>query len=203
MDKIEDKNFVVYEHYTQDTNELFYVGEGRPERAKSKRFRNRYWNFKVNKHGGFTIKIVHKDITKKEAEQIEKELIAEYRSENIELTNMCESTFTGDTHWLVNKPKELHPMFGTKRPEQSERMKEYNETHKGETHPKYGTKNEALAERNKTGSFNRFSKKIYCIELDKTFNSLKEAKIFLGGNPNLNRGLKSGSLVKGYHWKYI
>ena len=108
-----DINFVVYEHYTSDTNELFYIGEGRPDRPYSHRHRNRYWKFKVNKHGGFTVKIVAENITKVCAEKLEKELIKEYKDKGIELTNLCDGTIFG-THWLIGKPKEIHPMYGKK-----------------------------------------------------------------------------------------
>ena len=44
-------NFYIYAHYTEDTNELFYIGKGRNNRYLDTRGRNNYWHKIVNKHG--------------------------------------------------------------------------------------------------------------------------------------------------------
>lgn len=40
------------------------------------------------------------------------------------------------------------------------------------------------------------------LEHKHTFSSLKEAKVYLGGSPNISRALKDGTLAKGYLWEY-
>ena len=127
-------------------------------------------------------------------------MIFKYRNEGINLTNICESTFTGGKHWLVGKPKEMHPMYGKKNPNPT--LAKWNKEHFGDKSPVYGLKRPDLVERNKLANFKRVTRKVICVELNKEFESLTEAKLFLGGNPNLNRALKNGSLAKGYHWKY-
>ena len=51
------------------------------------------------------------------------------------------------------------------------------------------------------------AKAVYCIELDKTFNSIKEAAQYFGtirNNPSLIACLKGRiKTYKGYHWKYV
>lgn len=201
---MEDLNFVVYEHYTSDTNELFYIGEGRPERAYSSKHRNRYWKFKVAKHGGFNVKIIKTNITKKSAEKIEKDLILEYKKNGVSLTNLCEGPMFGN-HWLVGKPKELHPMYGKKRP--NPKLAEWNKNHSGKMSPVYGKKRPDLSERNKSGQFKRFTRKIICVETGVVYNSIKEATIALNRDPKsaeINKHL--GGQRKhafGYHWEYF
>jgi hypothetical protein len=199
-----DINFVVYEHYTSDTNELFYIGEGRPDRPYSHRNRNRYWKFKVNKHGGFTVKIVAENITKIDAEKLEKQLIKEYKDKGIELTNLCDGTIFG-THWLIGKPKEIHPMYGKKR--KNPILSEWNKQHRGEFSPVYGKKRPDLSERNKSGNFKRFSRKIMCVETGIIYNSIKEATISMGKDEkckSINKHLSGyRKYAFGYHWIYI
>lgn len=199
-----DKNFVVYEHYTPDTNELFYVGEGRPKRPYTTFSRNKYWKNKVEKHGGFVVKIIKKNITKLEAEELEFNLIKEYKEKGIKLTNLCDGTIFG-SHWLVGKPKEMHPMFGKKRPNPT--LAEWNKLHCGDLSPTYGLKRPDLVERNKSGNFKRFVKKVKCIETGEIYDSVKDVKIAFGKsttNTDISKHL-GGHRKKayGYTWEYL
>ncbi len=195
-----DKQFVVYEHYTPDTKELFYVGEGRPNRAYSSNSRNRFWKFKVKKHGGFVVKIIADSITKIEAETLEKELILKYKESGIQLTNLCDGPMFGN-HWLVGKPKELHPMFG--KPHPNPKLAKWNTEHSGELSPTFGKKRPDLIHRNKNGNFKRYTTKLRCIELDIIFESMKSAKKYFNGNSNINRAIETGGKAFGYHWERI
>ena len=73
-------NSYVYQHICEATGELFYVGIG----SGRKYFRahccnrNPIWHNYVNKHGSFKIEILKEDITRKEACDIEIELIKKY-----------------------------------------------------------------------------------------------------------------------------
>ena len=51
--------------------------------------------------------------------------------------------------------------------------------------------------------FNKSGKKILCVELNITFDTIKEAKKIKGGNINIHRALKDGSKAGGYHWIYL
>jgi hypothetical protein len=104
-----DTNFIVYLHLTADTSEVFYVGEGRPSRAKDKRHRNRWWKFKVEKHG-FVPHIIYKNLTKAEAEQLEIEIIDELRAAGKKLVNISYGPLYKGK--IIGLPKETHPMYG-------------------------------------------------------------------------------------------
>lgn len=72
----------VYAHYTADTNEIFYIGKGSRRRAWELRGRNKYWNHIVEKRG-YTVKILHDDLTDSEAFETERRLITEIGLENL------------------------------------------------------------------------------------------------------------------------
>jgi group I intron endonuclease len=139
---------IVYEHLRNDTNEVFYVGIGENEkRAYSKYNRNPYWHNIVNKHG-YTINIIHTDISWKYACEIEKELIAKYGRKNLGLGNLVNCTDGGDgVFGLVHseetrqkmseaiKGKKNH-MFGKTHSEES--RQKMSEALKGEKNHMFG-----------------------------------------------------------------
>ena len=68
----------VYEHRRNDTGEVFYVGIGNDKnRPYTKQGRNRFWKRIVNKHG-YSVHILHDNISWDEACQLEKQLISQY-----------------------------------------------------------------------------------------------------------------------------
>ena len=69
-----DKNKVVYIHRKATDGTIFYVGIGKPSRAKRKEGRNKHWKNTVSKHG-YTIDIVEKNLTWNEACESEIALI--------------------------------------------------------------------------------------------------------------------------------
>lgn len=196
-------DFVVYAHYTLDTNELFYIGEGSLKRSNSTSHRNRWWNFKVKKHG-FRVRILYSNLTKIQAENIETRLIRNLKKRNSKIVNICVGPMFKN-HWILNVPKEQHPMFGKKSPNASKRMSEWNKTHLGINSPVYGLKRPDLIERNKAGEFHRHTKKIMCIETQQIFNSIKEANDFLSLPKNstcINKNL-SGSRTHCKNFTFI
>jgi hypothetical protein len=82
-----ENNAYVYGHYKADTGELFYIGKGTGNRAWQTWKRNPYWKNVVNKHG-FTVKLLHENLTEEDAYEKEKQLIAEVGLMN--LTNITE-----------------------------------------------------------------------------------------------------------------
>ena len=169
-------DFVVYAHYTLDTNELFYIGEGTLKRSKSTNHRNRFWKFKVSKHG-FKVRILYSNLTKQQAENIETRLIRNLKKRNSKIVNMCIGPMHKN-HWILNISKEMHPMFGKKLPNVSKRIIEWNKQHSGVNSPVYGLKRPDLIERNKKGNFKRYTVRIKCVETQQIFNSIKEANKF-------------------------
>jgi len=71
--------YYTYAHYTADTKELFYIGKGQRRRAWQSCSRNRYWGYKVAKHGGFTVEVLAEWDTDKKALAHEKLLISIFR----------------------------------------------------------------------------------------------------------------------------
>lgn len=80
--------YYTYVHYTKDTNEIFYVGKGKKNRHKQLENRNTWWKNKVNKHGGFTSKIMAYWSTETEALDHEKFLIDCLEEMGIVLVNI-------------------------------------------------------------------------------------------------------------------
>lgn len=203
---MDTNNFVVYAHYTEDTNELFYIGEGRPKRAYSTANRNKHWKHKINKHGSYVVRILRSNLTKEEAQKIEKELIIFfYDVPSVNLVNICKGSMF-ESHWLLNVDKTKHPMYGKQRPDSSKRITDWNKSHSGVNSPVYGLKRPDLVERNKKANFKRITKKVRCIETNVVYNSLKEVN-------ELFSKPKSTTLVKhlkglrkkafGYTWEYV
>ena len=199
-------NFVVYAHYTEDTNELFYIGEGKDKRPYLTTNRNRWWNFKVKKHGSFIVRILRSNLTKMEAQKLEKELILFFDDvPSINLVNICKGPMF-ESHWLLNTNKTNHPMYGKKRPDSSKRITEWNKQHSGKNSPVYGLKRPDLIERNKSGNFIRFTKKVRCIETNIEYDSLKEVNEFYSKptSSDLVKHLKGRKKQAfGYTWEYV
>lgn len=89
--------YYTYAHYTADTNELFYVGKGtykatrpQPTRAASRKGRNVYWNRIVQKHGGFTYKVLATWKTEQEALDHEILVIACLKDLKTKLCNLTD-----------------------------------------------------------------------------------------------------------------
>jgi hypothetical protein len=193
-------NYVVYAHKTTDTDELFYIGEGRPDRPFSIQNRNRYWHFKVSKHGGnFRVELLAENLSKIEAESMEKQLISEALAAGLPLVNFCVGTLFG-SHWLSKAPKEAHPMYGRKRtmPE----VAEANRRRKGDK----GKPRPDLSERNRLmgSQYKHYKRRVRCIERGEVFESVKAAGDSVNrSDSNVHRSIQTGMRAGGYHWEYV
>jgi hypothetical protein len=68
--------YYVYTHLNPTTKDVFYVGIGKKNRAFNQwAGRNKFWENYVNKHG-FEVEIIQDNLTRKQAEKIEMELIS-------------------------------------------------------------------------------------------------------------------------------
>jgi hypothetical protein len=88
-------NTLLYFHRRKNTNEVFYVGIGSKYRAKSSKDRNAYWHNIVNKVG-YDIEIVHKDLSWKEACELETKYIKQFGRKDLGLGNLVNMTDGGD-----------------------------------------------------------------------------------------------------------
>jgi hypothetical protein len=69
--------YYIYTHLNPNTKEIFYVGIGKGNRAWNQwAGRNKFWENYVNKHG-FEVELISENLTRKQAEKIEINLIAE------------------------------------------------------------------------------------------------------------------------------
>lgn len=102
----ESNKFYVYLHLRNDTNKPFYVGKGCGKRAFTKQGRNKYWNSIANKHG-FTVKIIDKNLTEKQALNAEMFTISAFAN-NFNLVNSCYGGggITGWKHTKETKEKQ-------------------------------------------------------------------------------------------------
>jgi hypothetical protein len=182
-------DFVVYIHYTLDTNKPFYVGEGKLRRSTTNCGRNIFWQRVYKKHGK-RVEIYKDGLTKKESQILESQLVAKFLNEGHRLTNIIECSFS------VLPENRKNP-----------RLSEWNKEHRGELSPVWGLKRPDLVERNKSGNFNRYKKQVQCIETGQIFDSIRDAAIFHGKKPtnsHITQQIKGDrKTALGYTWRYI
>ncbi|WP_102336359.1 hypothetical protein [Salimicrobium jeotgali] len=82
----ESCDYYVYEYYIKESEEVFYVGKGKGDRAwrDSRNFECE----KIKDEYHWEIRIVKRDCTEDEALRIEKDLIEKYRKDGVMLTNV-------------------------------------------------------------------------------------------------------------------
>lgn len=83
---ISSEEYYVYEYYIEKSNEVFYVGKGRGNRAW-RNVRNHECE-KVKSEHKWNVKIVKSGLKEDEALEIERQLIEKYRKEGVILTNI-------------------------------------------------------------------------------------------------------------------
>lgn len=86
-------NTCVYIHTRVTDGIVFYVGIGSPRRPYQDTYRNKHWNATTAKHG-YTVTILHKNLSWEEACSLEVELIEKYRS--VSGDKLCNITEGGD-----------------------------------------------------------------------------------------------------------
>ena len=185
---MEEKRFLVYGHYTKNTNEFFYIGEGTKRRPNSTSGRNIYWRRKYEKYGGFYSKIFIQNLTKKEATRLESKIIINLKKRGYKLTNLLNSTISDYVRKNGNK-----------------QLSERNKKNIGELSPVFGLKRPDLSLRNKAGNFNRYVRKVRCIETGEIFDSIKLAnqKYNKTKSSHINQQIKGKRKTAfGHKWEY-
>lgn len=94
----EEPIFYVYVHKKPGTNEVFYVGKGKKNRAYTTKSRNNHWSNVVNKYGGFDVEVIKSDMTEKESFEFEKKIIQEIGIENLTNQTLGGISTTGMVH---------------------------------------------------------------------------------------------------------
>jgi hypothetical protein len=182
-------DFVVYIHYTLDTNEPFYVGEGRLRRSTTNSGRNIFWQRVFKKHGK-RVEVYKTGLTKKEAQILESQLVEKLLGEGARLTNIIDCSCSVLPEYRRNP-----------------RLVQWNKEHRGELSPTWGLNRPDLAERNKNGVFKRHKKSVQCIETGQIFESIRDASIFFGRKPtnsNIIQQIKGDRKTAfGHTWRYV
>ncbi len=71
---------VLYAHFRADDGIMFYIGIGSADRSRSDYGRSDWWERVVDKHG-YVAKVLQVGLTRAEAQELERVMIAEFRSE--------------------------------------------------------------------------------------------------------------------------
>lgn len=126
-------NKVLYFHKRKDTDKIFYVGIGCPERPYDQTHRNQYWHNTVNKYG-YDVEIVAKNLSWDVACELEIYWIKQLKSTGVKLCNLTDGGEGVVGHIRSEKTRQLlsQSLTGLKRSEQSKQnlSKPKSEEHK-------------------------------------------------------------------------
>ena len=177
MAKLSDTDFYVYRHVRLDTLTPFYIGEGRvsARRAYDKRNRNVHWNNIVNK-AGYRVDILMSGLTKDESLDTELWFKEFYQRLGYELANY--RIGREDQNYLYSPEaveRRASQLRGRKlSPEHAAKIttkfkKGHIPWNKGKARPDiYGKK------------YGQKHGEVYCVELQTTYSSPREASLILG-----------------------
>ena len=122
-------NHFIYLHTNPITLEIFYVGQGtihqgRYDRAYSYKSRSKWWNAYVNKHGKPDVTIIINNLSKENADLIERLLIETFGRKDLNEGSLVNLTNGGDgsgersekykIEHSIRMSGKNHPMFGRK-----------------------------------------------------------------------------------------
>ena len=132
---------IVYLHRRMDTNEVFYVGIGvDKKRSNNKTRRNKYWKNIVNKHG-YTVEILHENISHDECREIEIDLIRKYGRKDLGTGSLCNLTDGGEGVLgliVSDETKRKLSEINKGKKVSDETRRKLSEMNKGEKHPFFG-----------------------------------------------------------------
>lgn len=125
--------YYTYIHYNAITNEPFYVGKGKDNRAWKSTSRSKYWSRVVKKYG-YIVKIVEENLSEEEAYKKEKELIKLYGRRDLKTGILINMTDGGDGYTggiITEELREKHRKNSTGRKHTEESKKKMSEAQKG------------------------------------------------------------------------
>ncbi len=175
-------DFYVYAHYTLDTNELFYIGKGRNNRAfqrgKGSKGRNNYWHKIVNKHG-YRVEMLISNL--KESDAFIQEILAIKEFSPRCNFNKGGEGISGYKHTIETKRKMSEMKLGVKQTKETinKRIK------KGKDHHAFGKQmseevKRKISETKKKAGLKTTCKKVYCMKTNKIWNSIVECADEIG-----------------------
>lgn len=187
------KTFCVYKHTSPSGKVYIGITSKKPEyrwNHGENYVGNEHFYRAITKYGwdNFQHEIISQGLTKEDACALEQRLIAEYHSNDYHFG--YNKSIGGECPFLGTHPVRpkgsLSPRFGKKHTEEAKRK--MSESRKGQ----------------QRGALNHKSKRVVCIELNKTYESLGEAERDLG----LKRKLiwracqRNNGSSGGYHWRW-
>ena len=200
-------NFIVYSHTRLDTNEVFYIGKGRPRRLLDVTSRNRHWHNIVNK-ADYKADIIASNLTEKEALTFEELLIGKLKTAGMGLCNIANGGLS-HSGWKMTEESKQKISVAKKGKKLSEEHKAtLSSIRKGhqvssETRLKLSLANKGT--KPSQTAINAMARKVLCVETNVTYPSIKKASESL----NLSAG-NIGSCCRGnrhttggFHWNYV
>ena len=181
----ETRKYYVYGYIRLDTNSYFYIGKGTGNRYRRTDLRSTHFKNILDKVE-CVVEIIQDNLTEKEALNLECELIEQLVFEegySIEFDNFNDKNKHGYNH-LVNNTYGGEGISGYKHTEETiKKCIHYGEENgmygkRGELSPHYG-KTYSEDHKEKIMLSNPRRKRVYCIELDREFNSYREAEKIL------------------------
>ena len=211
-----EMNYKVYVHIAPNGKRYYGITKQEVKRRwnSGKGYRkNKYFTNAINKYGwnNFEHIILFDNLTKAEAELMEKFYIALYDTINPNKGyNLSLGGETGTVHTEESKKKISEAKKG-KSVHTEESKKKISEANKGKNNPFYG-KHHTEEVRKKMSENHADYKgknhpnaiKIYCVELDMYFDTVKEAGEYVGCCGETISSVLKGECktAKGYHWLY-
>ena len=189
-----EMNYKVYVHINKVNGKRYYgitrtEVEERWKNGKGYK-RHEYFTRAIEKYGwneGFEHIVIARGLTEEEAKWLEIELIREWDTRN------------KDKGYNITKGGDDNPMNN------EEVRKKASESHKGMTLSEETKKKMSKVRKGKqTGKNNPRATKVYCVELDMYFDTVRQGAKFVGCSDRTISAVLTGKnkTAKGYHWIY-
>lgn len=195
----EDRCYKLYVHISPSNKRYYGITCMEPKKrwANGKGYREQsYFNNAINKYGwdNFQHIILFDNLTQEEAYLMERLYIALYNTmDRNKGYNCSEGGYGGKPHTDETKNKISKSTSGENNPM-------YGKHHSEEAKKKQSKAKEGMY----LGETNPNAKKVRCIELDITFDTLKEASEFVNRRyASIWDSIKRGGKCAGYHWEYV
>jgi hypothetical protein len=200
-------NFIVYSHTRLDTNEVFYIGKGRPRRMTDKTNRNKHWNNIVLKND-YKSDVIAGNLSEDEALNFEALLIDKLKSAGLKLCNLAKGgkssagwKMSDESKAKVSASKKGHKWTAEQKANLS--LVRKGRVFSEETRLKISLANKGT--KPSQSAIDAIARKVLCVETGITYPSIKKASELL----NISAG-NIGSCCRGnrhttggFHWSYV